>query len=71
MTNGWGGWMRELRRILKSDGWEDVKSTFDMELDLAQNHVSMAVDMAIAEKAEVFIGNGVSFAYSGFIIPRA
>ena len=32
-----------------------------MQLDMAQKHVSMAVDMAIAEKAEVFIGNGVSF----------
>lgn len=70
MTNGWGGWMRELRRILKSDGWEDVKSTFDMELDLAQNHVSMAVDMAIAEKAEVFIGNGFSSLTSNIMTLR-
>jgi GDP-fucose protein O-fucosyltransferase len=64
MTNGWGGWLRELRRTLKSDGWDDVKTSLDMEFDMAQKHVSMAVDMAIAEKAEVFIGNGVSFAYA-------
>ena len=29
-------------------------------MDSAQKHVAMAVDMAIAEKAEVFVGNGVS-----------
>jgi hypothetical protein len=64
MTNGHGGWLKELRRTLLSDGWEDVKSSVDTQLDMAQTHVAMAVDMAIAEKAEVFIGNGVSFAYS-------
>jgi 2-succinyl-5-enolpyruvyl-6-hydroxy-3-cyclohexene-1-carboxylate synthase len=60
MTNGRGSWLRELRSTLLYDGWEDMKSSVDMQFDMAQKHVHMAVDMAIAEKAEVFIGNGVS-----------
>ena len=77
MTNGWGSWLRALREILLNDGWEDVKSTADMQLDMVQKHVSMAVDMAIAEKAEVFVGNGVSFkfgcasAYSDLLLRRS
>lgn len=62
MTNGGGSWLVELRQALYNDGWEDVKTSADMQLSMPQIHVSMAVDMAIAEKAEVFIGNGVSFA---------
>jgi len=65
MTNGQGRWLRDLRSTLLSDGWEDVKSSVNMQLDMAQKHVSMAVDMAIAEKAEVFVGNGVSFVCTG------
>jgi hypothetical protein len=37
-----------------------LKSSLDLRLDMEQQHVAMAVDMAIAEKSEVFIGNGVS-----------
>jgi hypothetical protein len=32
--------------------------TTDIVLDSEQKHVAVAVDMTIAEKAEVFIGNG-------------
>jgi hypothetical protein len=32
--------------------------TTDIVLDSEQKHVAMAVGMAIAEKAEVFVGNG-------------
>ncbi|KAG6917483.1 hypothetical protein DXG01_002346 [Tephrocybe rancida] len=58
MTNGKESWMNELKRALLSDGWLDVTSSLDLRLDSAQQHVSMAVDMAIAEKADVFVGNG-------------
>ncbi|KAF9059785.1 hypothetical protein BDP27DRAFT_1340719 [Rhodocollybia butyracea] len=54
LSNGWPYWLNSLRSALKADGWEDV-------------HVSMAVDMAIAEKAEVFVGNGFS-SLSGNIV---
>ncbi|KAG6853547.1 hypothetical protein C0991_003338 [Blastosporella zonata] len=59
LTNGKISWVEELKRELRDDGWLDVKSSLDLELDSAQQQVSMAVDMAIAERAEVFVGNGV------------
>ncbi|KAK7462333.1 hypothetical protein VKT23_007934 [Stygiomarasmius scandens] len=60
LSNGKASWLNELAGALKSDGWGDVKSTLDLRLDSQQKYVSGAIDMAIAEKAEVFIGNGVS-----------
>lgn len=60
LTNGWGWWVSELRDELRRDGWEEVKSSLDVQLDREQKYVSMAIDMAIAERAEVFVGNGVS-----------
>lgn len=59
LTNGWGWWLNGLRTALQRDGWDDLKSSLDLQLDSAQTHVAMAVDMAIAAKAEVFVGNGV------------
>jgi hypothetical protein len=59
LSNGWPYWLNSLRSALKADGWEDVVFGGELEMDMAQKHVSMAVDMAIAEKAEVFVGNGV------------
>jgi hypothetical protein len=59
LTNAWGWWLNRLKGALQKDGWEDLKSSLDIQLDAAQVHVAMAVDMAIAEKAEVFVGNGV------------
>lgn len=63
LTNGWGWWLNGLRSALKDDGWDDLKSSFDVQLDSEQKYVAMATDMAIAEKAEVFVGNGVSVWY--------
>lgn len=60
----------ELTNALKDDGWEDVVSTVDLHLDAEQQHVSMAVDMAIAERAEVFIGNGFSSLSSNVVLLR-
>ncbi|KAF8056524.1 hypothetical protein FPV67DRAFT_640352 [Lyophyllum atratum] len=60
LTNGKASWINGLKDALQKDGWVDVKSSVDLRLDSAQKFVSMAVDMAIAEKAEVFIGNGFS-----------
>ncbi|KIK54833.1 hypothetical protein GYMLUDRAFT_206131 [Collybiopsis luxurians FD-317 M1] len=59
LSNGWGFWLSSLTKALKADGWEDVRHGGELEMDMAQRHVSMAVDMAIAEKAEMFIGNGI------------
>ena len=60
LSNGWGWWLNSLKRALEKDGWEDIRHNGELEMDGAQKHVAMAVDMAIAEKAEVFVGNGVS-----------
>lgn len=62
--------LEEVKRGLKDDGWEDVVSTLDLDLDAEQYHVSMAVDMAIAERAEVFIGNGFSSLSSNVVLLR-
>jgi GDP-fucose protein O-fucosyltransferase len=61
LTNGWGWWANSLKNELLKDGWDDLKSSLDIQVDSEQHYVAMAVDMAIAEKAEVFVGNGVSF----------
>lgn len=62
MTNEWAGsvWLEGLRDKLREDGWEDVMGSAGLALDREQRYVSGAVDMGIAERAEVFVGNGVS-----------
>lgn len=60
LSNEWAWTLEDLRSALEEDGWEDVVSSVDLQLDAQQYYVGMAVDMAIAEKAEVFVGNGVS-----------
>lgn len=60
LSNGWGWWLNSLKKALKKDGWDDLVGSLDVTLDEEQSYVAMAVDMAIAEKAEVFVGNGVS-----------
>jgi hypothetical protein len=54
----------KLRKALVKDGWDNMKSSLDVLLDGEQ--VAMDVDMAIMEKAEVFIGNGMSPFSSSF-----
>jgi hypothetical protein len=43
--------------------WEDVVTGNDLILDSEQRYVDVAGDMAIAEQAEVFVGNGVSYVF--------
>jgi hypothetical protein len=43
--------------------WEDVVTGNDLILDSEQRYVDVAVDMAIAEQVEVFVGNGVSYVF--------
>lgn len=52
-------WLADLKDKLAKDGWDNVISRRDLTLDKQQRGVSVAVDMSIAEKAEVFVGNGV------------
>lgn len=73
LSNGWGWWLSDLNKALMEDGWEGMTSSVDVGrvLDKEQEYVGMAVDMAIAEKAEVFVGNGVScfFCFVSLLLP--
>lgn len=60
LTNAKGEWLDMLKGLLRKDGWHTIVTSADLELDVEQTDVNMAVDMDIARKAAVFIGNGVS-----------
>jgi hypothetical protein len=60
MTNGDNAWISKVKHALLEDGWEDVITTKDLMLDRWERYLDGAVDMAIAERAGLFVGNGVS-----------
>ncbi|KAJ8087492.1 hypothetical protein PM082_006323 [Marasmius tenuissimus] len=70
LSNGSRWWLYRLSNKLRDDGWADIMNTNDLYLDSAQKQVSVAVDMVIAEKAEVFVGNGFSSLSSNVILLR-
>ena len=59
MTNGEERWVGGLVELLLEDGWKNVRSSRDLVLSDAAQAVSQAVDMAVGNWAEVFVGNGV------------
>jgi hypothetical protein len=59
LTNEKSAWITGLKKALQRDGWT-VATSRDLVLDTEQRDVSMAVDMEIARRAAVFVGNGVS-----------
>jgi hypothetical protein len=60
MTNGKGDWLAELRAaLLKAGEWE-VSTSRDLFLSWEQKPISQALDMYVAQRAQAFIGNGVS-----------
>lgn len=67
LSNAWPAWLNGLKQKLIKDGWDDVVFGGDLILDKEQRGVDVAVDMSIAERAEVFVGNGFS-SLSGNII---
>ncbi|KAJ7840605.1 hypothetical protein B0H14DRAFT_3695752 [Mycena olivaceomarginata] len=69
LTNEKSGWIEEIKDALKKDGWA-VYTTQDLVLDSEQTDVSMAVDMEIARRAAVFIGNGWSSFTSNIVSRR-
>ncbi|KAG6841017.1 hypothetical protein C0991_002565, partial [Blastosporella zonata] len=60
LTNDKGEWMDQLRAALRKDGWNTIVTSNDLELDSEGVDTNMAIDMEIARKAAVFVGNGVS-----------
>ena len=66
LTNGRPEWLVELKEALQADArssglgeWAHIGTSRDLRLTREQRHNSQAVDMAVAQRAEVFIGNGV------------
>ncbi|KAG9022685.1 hypothetical protein FRB95_014442, partial [Tulasnella sp. JGI-2019a] len=60
LTNGDKAWLDNLKLVLSQDGWSNVVTSKDLRLTKGEAEVDGAVDMQIAARAEVFIGNGFS-----------
>jgi hypothetical protein len=59
LTNEQGEWLDGVKDVLRKDGWHTIVTSKGLELDKQQRDVDMAIDMDIARRAAVFIGNGV------------
>jgi hypothetical protein len=59
-TNEKGEWLDTVKDALQKDGWNTIITSNDLELDSEGTDTAMAIDMDIARRAAVFIGNGVS-----------
>jgi hypothetical protein len=59
LSNEKGAWIDGLKKTLQKEGWT-VAANQDLVLDAEQKDVSMAVNIEIARRAAVFVGNGVS-----------
>ncbi|KAH9852578.1 hypothetical protein C2E23DRAFT_188882 [Lenzites betulinus] len=68
MTNGSPAWVAQLKAALrKKHAWAHIASSRDLFLTPEQKYVGQAVDMLIAQRAQVFIGNGFS-TLSGMVV---
>ncbi|KAI3614845.1 hypothetical protein WG66_003282 [Moniliophthora roreri] len=65
LTNEKGEFLGQLTEALQKDGWYTIRTTRDLILDQEQTDVSMAVDMDIARRAAVFVGNGTPERWQG------
>ncbi|KAJ7475823.1 hypothetical protein FB451DRAFT_1173809 [Mycena latifolia] len=71
LTNEHDEWLEELKTALRKANWETIVTSSELELsDSEQIDVSMAVDMDIARRAAVFIGNGWSSFTSNIVHRR-
>ncbi|KAJ7756381.1 hypothetical protein DFH07DRAFT_820357 [Mycena maculata] len=70
LTNEHDEWLDELLDAFKKDHWGTIVTSHELELDAEQIEVSMAVDMDIARRAAVFIGNGWSSFTSNIVHRR-
>ena len=66
MTNGPSAWIADLKKALmsSSSSWNRITSSREIIVNHEQEYVKQAVDMLIGQRAQVFIGNGVSDAHS-------
>lgn len=61
MTDGPDKWVEEVRMWLLSEGWDAVwVGNKDVYPSWQEKEIGVAVDMEVARRAGVFVGNGVS-----------
>lgn len=61
MTNGKQPWLGELKEALhKSGNWNQISSSRELKVTWEQKYVVQSIDMVVGQRADVFIGNGVS-----------
>jgi hypothetical protein len=71
MTNGAVPWVQELKAALAHDmHWDHVGSSRDLKLTWEQKFVAQGLDMYIAQRAQVLIGNGWSSLTSNVVMLR-
>ncbi|KAL0568818.1 hypothetical protein V5O48_013162 [Marasmius crinis-equi] len=70
LTNDQGEFLDDLKNALRQDGWHTIRTSKDLILDQDQTDVNMAIDMDIARRAAVFIGNGWSSFTSNIVHRR-
>jgi hypothetical protein len=78
LTNGRPEWLAELKEALQADArssgleeWAHIGTSRDLRLTREQLHNAQAMDMAVAQRAEVFLGNGFSSLTSNVVMLRA
>lgn len=72
MTNGDVAWLDELKAaLLWVYPWERIATSRDMVLTWEEKFVAQSMDMLIGERAQAFIGNGVSGFMTSRIVARA
>lgn len=65
MTNGEKEWLEELKAALwKAYRWQRIATSRDTVLTDEQKYVAQSMDMLVGERAQVYIGNGVSHSKS-------
>ncbi|KAL0570566.1 hypothetical protein V5O48_011385, partial [Marasmius crinis-equi] len=70
LTNAKGEWLAGLKRKLQDEGWHSIVTSKDLVLNADQMDANMAIDMDLARRAAVFIGNGWSSFTSNIVHRR-
>ncbi|EGN95102.1 hypothetical protein SERLA73DRAFT_187410 [Serpula lacrymans var. lacrymans S7.3] len=71
MTNGAVPWVEELKTSIKSSGnWDHVGSSRDLQLTWEEKYVAHGLDMFVASRAQILIGNGWSSLTSNVVLLR-
>jgi hypothetical protein len=65
LSNGRPEWLAELKDALQADAresglgaWTHISTSRDLRLTLEQKHNAQAMDMAVVQLADVFLGKG-------------